>query len=198
MKFAINWDYRCPFARNAHEHLAAALQGGADWDVEFIPFSLSQSHIEEGELSVWDDPSLATELLAVAAGMVVNERHPEVFLDVHVDLFAARHDDAKDIREWSVIAEVLTRHGIDAATILEEIEQGDVLKRFRDAHERTVSELAVFGVPTFFVDDSATFVRVMTRPRGDRPLARDTIERILSIAGDHPEFNEIKRTTIPR
>ena len=31
--FAVTWDYRCPFARNAHEHLAAALAGGADWEV---------------------------------------------------------------------------------------------------------------------------------------------------------------------
>ena len=31
--FAVTWDYRCPFARNAHEHVVTGLQGGADWDV---------------------------------------------------------------------------------------------------------------------------------------------------------------------
>ena len=29
MKFAVNWDYRCPFARNAHEHLVEGLDAGA-------------------------------------------------------------------------------------------------------------------------------------------------------------------------
>ena len=26
--FAVNWDYRCPFARNAHEHVVAGLATG--------------------------------------------------------------------------------------------------------------------------------------------------------------------------
>jgi hypothetical protein len=36
--FAVTWDYRCPFARNAHEHVLAGLADGADWDVTFVPF----------------------------------------------------------------------------------------------------------------------------------------------------------------
>ena len=47
--FAVTYDYRCPFARNVHEHLVEAMRGGAEWDVEFLPFSLTQAHIEEGE-----------------------------------------------------------------------------------------------------------------------------------------------------
>ena len=31
--FEVTWDYLCPFARNAHEHLAVGLQAGAGWDV---------------------------------------------------------------------------------------------------------------------------------------------------------------------
>ncbi len=37
-EFSVTWDYRCPFARNANEHILTALQGGAEWDVTFIPF----------------------------------------------------------------------------------------------------------------------------------------------------------------
>jgi len=29
MRFGVNWDYRCPFARNLHEHLVLALSDGA-------------------------------------------------------------------------------------------------------------------------------------------------------------------------
>lgn len=46
--FAVTWDYRCPFARNAHEHVLAGLAGGADWNVRFVPFSLGQVHVEPG------------------------------------------------------------------------------------------------------------------------------------------------------
>ena len=55
--FAVSWDYRCPFARNAHEHIVEGLRSGADWDVTFIPVSLNQVHVEEGGIDVWDDPS---------------------------------------------------------------------------------------------------------------------------------------------
>src|ERR1700678_362402 len=62
--FAVTYDYRCPFARNAHEHLVTALRSGADWDVDFVPFSLSQIHDEEGDVPVWEDPDRASDLLA--------------------------------------------------------------------------------------------------------------------------------------
>ena len=34
--------------------------GRADWDVTFLPFSLSQVHVPEGGTPVWDDPDKAT------------------------------------------------------------------------------------------------------------------------------------------
>ena len=50
--FEITYDYRCPFARNAHEHVLDALEAGADWDVTFVPFSLGQVHVTEGQPDV--------------------------------------------------------------------------------------------------------------------------------------------------
>ena len=67
ISFAVTWDYRCPFARNIHEHLVAGLEAGADWDVSFSAFSLSQVHVHEGEPDVWDDPSKRDGLLAICA-----------------------------------------------------------------------------------------------------------------------------------
>src|SRR5215213_5383866 len=58
--FAVSFDYRCPFARNGHEHLLAGLAGGADWDVTFLPFSLDQVHVAEGEPAIWDRPDDST------------------------------------------------------------------------------------------------------------------------------------------
>ena len=54
--FSVTWDYRCPFARNAHEHVLTGLEAGADWDVTFSAFSLDQAHVEEGQPAVWDVP----------------------------------------------------------------------------------------------------------------------------------------------
>src|SRR5207248_8320809 len=99
IEFAVSWDYRCPFARNFHEHVAVALQAGAPWDVTWWPFSLNQVHVAEGEPDVWEDPSKAPGLLAMQVGITVRDRWPEAFLPVHLGLFAARHDEGLDIRE---------------------------------------------------------------------------------------------------
>ncbi len=198
MRFGVNWDYRCPFARNIHEHLVTALKAGAPWEVEFIPFSLSQVHVEEDESPVWEDPTKEKDLYAVAAGLIAHRDFKEVFYDVHQDLFALRHDQAKDITDWNVLSSVFERYGLDPKAIMDEIKGGEILKVFRSKHEDSVEKYHVFGVPTFFIDDTATFARVMTRPKGDAKVARDTIEFILDTVIKHPEFNEIKHTQISR
>ena len=63
--FAVTCDYRCPFARNAHEHLVAGLDGGADWDVAFVR-SRSAMHAEEGDPLGVGRPRSPTRLLAAA------------------------------------------------------------------------------------------------------------------------------------
>ncbi|HEX6597609.1 MAG TPA: hypothetical protein VF045_11770, partial [Acidimicrobiales bacterium] len=78
--FAVTWDYRCPFARNFHEHVLAGLAAGADWDVSFVPFSLDQVHVEEGDLDAWDNPNVCRSLLAGQVGVAVRDHWPEHFL----------------------------------------------------------------------------------------------------------------------
>ena len=198
LSFAVSWDYRCPFARNAHEHVVVALQAGAEWDVTFVPFSLNQVHVQEGEPDVWDDPAKAPALLAMQAGIVVRDRFPDQFLATHLALFGARHDEGKDIREREVIEDALTRAGVDPAAVFAEIEDGWPLETFRKEHEAAANTHAVWGVPTFVTEGQAVFVRLMSRPAGDGELARATIERVLDLAGGWPDLNELKHTSIPR
>jgi hypothetical protein len=197
LQFAVTWDYRCPFARNGHEHVVAGLQGGADWDVRFVPFSLNQVHVEEGQPDVWDDPGSAPALLAMQAGIAVRDAFPDAFLAVHLDLFRARHDDAKDIREEDVVRSVHARH-LDADAVFDEIASGRPLATFRREHDEVVESHDVFGVPTFIAGDQAVFVRVMHRPGEDRESGRRTIERVVDLLSGWTDLNEFKRTRIPR
>src|ERR1700754_4027349 len=66
--FAVTWDYRCPFARNAHEHILTGLAAGADWDVRYLAFSLGQVHVEEGEPDIWDRWEEGSGVLALQGG----------------------------------------------------------------------------------------------------------------------------------
>ena len=74
--FAVSFDYRCPFARNAHESVVAGLRAGRDWDVPFTPFSLDQVHVEDGETPVWDRPEMerGTGVRALEWGIAVRDR----------------------------------------------------------------------------------------------------------------------------
>lgn len=196
--FSVNWDYRCPFARNAHEHVIAALRDGAPWEVTFVPFSLGQTHVAEGDPPVWDDPEKRADLVAVQAGLVVRDRFPEHFLNVHERLFAARHDQAQDLRELDVVREVLREAGAPADEVLKEIDAGWPLERFRAEHETSVTDYGAFGVPTFMTGNRAAFVRLMNRPNGDGQLGRETVERVVQLVAGRPELNELKHTTLER
>ena len=195
--FGVTYDYRCPFARNAHEYIVAALRAGADWDVNFVPFSLSRIHDEEGDIPVWEDARRAPDLLALEASVVVAELYPQQFLEVHEALFAARHDHARDIRDQAVVLDVLDSAGLDGATVLAQVAEGSAHFEVQKRHESAASEHQVFGVPTFITGQHAAFVRLMGRPKGDGELARRTIERLLDLIDGHPDVNELKHTTVP-
>jgi hypothetical protein len=196
--FSVTWDYRCPFARNAHEHLVTALADGADWDVTFLPFSLSQVHVPEGGTPVWDDPDKFKDLIALAAGVVVRDQYPRQFGAVHEALFSARHDRSLDLRDAEVVAGVLDEAGVPGDKVLAELAAGGPIEEIKRSHLMAVNEWSVFGVPTFVVDGRAVFVRIMSRPQGDAALARRTIEGIVRLTDEQPDLNEFKYTTLER
>jgi protein-disulfide isomerase-like protein with CxxC motif len=196
--FSITWDYRCPFARNAHEHVLDGLAAGADWDVTFVPFSLGQVHVAEGDTDVWDEPSKDSGIVALQAGVVVRDRWPDLFPAVHRALFAARHDESRKLQDPTVVPAVLADNGVDAAEVMEAIADGRPLKQVRLEHEAAVQANEVWGVPTFVAGDQAVFIRLMNRSEGDTDLAIRTIERVLDLIGGFPELNEYKHTSIKR
>jgi hypothetical protein len=201
--FQVTFDYRCPFARNAHEHLLAGLDDGADWEVGFVPLSLAQLHRGEDDTPVWDEPETDSGLWALQAGVAVRDRHPERFLEVHRALFAVRHDQGLHLDATNVHAALAGILGqADADGVAEAVAAGDLLPTVRKEHEAAVAGPGAWGVPTFVLgDDRAMFVRLMDRNAGDtaeaRAHGRRTIERVLDLL-DWTDLNELKATRIPR
>jgi hypothetical protein len=193
-QFAVTWDYRCPFARNAHEALVAGLREGRDWDVRFWPFSLDQIHVEEGDTAVWErglDEQGVSGVRALLWGIAVRDAFADHFLDFHIAAFRARHDEGKKIAEEAVLREVAQSVGLDADAVAEEVASGRPLKALEAEHTEAVDKHAVFGVPTIVEGDEAVFVRIMERGNvGDFAQA-------LEFVGSN-RLNEFKRTKIPR
>ena len=191
--FAVTWDYRCPFARNAHESVVEGLRAGRDWDVTFLPFSLDQIHVEEGEPPVWErDPSVwGSGVSALCWGIAVRDEFADRFLDWHVAAFAARHDQGLKIAKESVLAGIATSVGLDAAAVAAEVATGRPLDTLARSHTDAVKRHEMFGVPTFALDDRAAFVRFM-----DRANPQD-VDRVLDLL-EWTDLNEFKHTTVPR
>ena len=195
--FAVTFDYRCPFACIAHDHVVEGLKAGADWDVTFSPFSLGQAHVEEGEPDIWEHPGTDSGLLALQAGIVVRDQYPDRFLEAHMAMFDARHVEARQIRDEEVVRDVLDGVGVDADAVMAEVASQTPLETIRKEHEAGVAERGVWGVPTFIVGERAAFVRLMDRSGGDGERAVATVDRILDLL-EWRSLNEFKHTDLER
>jgi predicted DsbA family dithiol-disulfide isomerase len=192
--FAITFDYLCPFARIGNEAVVEAVRDGADWDVRYVPFSLAQAHVEDGEPDVWDRPPGAPGTRGVTAlqwGVAVRDHFPERFAGFHVALFDARHGGAADVDDASVLDEIATSAGLDPGAVAAAVAGGGPLETLSAEHREAVGRWSVFGVPTFIAGDEAVFVRLMERHNvADVRAVLDMLE--------WTRLNEFKRTTIPR
>jgi hypothetical protein len=190
---AVTFDYRCPFARNAHEAVVAAVREGVDIDYSFQAFSLDQVHVEEGTPPVWERPEgeRGGGVLALEWGIAIRDQFADHFLDAHVALFAARHDKGLQLKDEAVLRDAAAGAGLDPDAVAAEIASGRPLKTLAAEHTESVERWGVFGVPTFCEGEEAVFIRFMERGRTD-DLARaiDLVE--------WSRFNEFKRTRVPR
>jgi len=196
--FTVTFDYRCPVARTAHEHLVLALQGGAAFDASFAAFSIDQPHVEPGGVDAWADPARIPAQTATLVGLAVRDTQPEHFLAVHLALFTARHENQLDLKDAEAVAHVVDTAGGDGQAALAEVRSGRPLATLAEEHQRLVKDHDVFGVPTFVVGDDAVFIRLVDRAGGDAAIAAATIERIVETITGWPSLNELKHTRIPR
>ena len=191
-EFAVTFDYLCPFARNAHEAVVHALHDGAELAVRFVPFSLNQVHVEEGEVPVWDRPTedRPSGVIALLYGIAMRDAFPEHFLDFHVAAFAQRHDHGK-VFDAGLLDETLASIGVDPVDVADEVASGRPAKTLAVEHTEAVERWAVFGVPTFIQGDEAVFIRFMERGRVD------DLDRAFGML-EWTRCNEFKRTRIPQ
>ena len=194
--FDLSYDYRCPFAKNIHLHVITALRAGADFTVNFVPWTLSQGYKEESAPDVWDDPTRDDALLALAASVSVRDHQPDLFFDAHEALFLARHGGGVRLTTFDEVSVVLDKVGVDVDRVRDDLASrrpyGVIGASYHD-----FERYEAFGVPTFVVNGAATFVRYMTEPSGDAKVSIRVIESLLTLMELEPELNEFKHTQVP-
>ncbi len=190
--YAVTYDYRCPFARNAHEAVLAALADGADHEVNFRPFLLDEPHVEDGDLSVFDRPEdeWGSGLLALMWSVAVRDNFSDHFLAWHATAFRARHEHGREMGADEVLADLTAEIGLDPQPVADVVASGTPLATVASEHRELVKRHDVFGVPTFVAGDEAVFVRFMESGRVD------DLERALDMLS-WSRLNEFKRTRLP-
>ncbi len=195
--FELSYDYRCPFAKNMHLHVLAALDAGADFSVDFVPWTMSQGYKADGAPDVWDDPTHDADLIALAVSVSVRDQQAELFLAAHGALFRARHEQAIRLVTLEEIDSVLTPIGVDMDMVRRDLSTRRPHQAI-GASYRTYEKVEAFGVPTFVVGDDATFVRYMQPPSDDAKDSIVLIESIVNLITAQPELNEFKHTRLPQ
>ena len=194
--FGVTYDYRCPFARLLHGHLVAALRAGAAFEVEFLPFTLTQGYVEPGEPDAWDDPARVEELLALEVSLAVRDTSPAAFLDVHEGLFDLRHVHHGNLRDRKAVWAVAEAAGVDLAAMEAELDSGRPRAEIAERWRYLKGDLEVFGVPTFVIGDDAVFVRLL-EPSIDAAASTALIEQLVRQVAEQPTINEFKHTRVP-
>lgn len=196
LSFQLSYDYRCPFAKNLHLHVVTALRARADFEVTFVPWTMSQGYKADGAPDVWDDPSRDEELLALAVSTSVRDLQPDYFLDAHEALFRARHERAIRLVTTQEIDVVLRPTGVDLDQVHADVTSRRPHKVIGESF-REFDRYEAFGVPTFVVGNEATFVRYMTTP-SERPEESITlIKSLINLMTSQSALNEFKHTRVP-
>lgn len=193
--FDLTYDYRCPFAKNIHLHAVTALRAGAPLDITFVPWTMSQGHRAEGATDVWDDPRYDAAHFALAASISVRDQQPLFFLDVHEQLFRARHERGRSLNSWEHITEVLTPLGVNVTAVEDDLASRRPHQVIAASYQRMAAYDA-FGVPTFVSGDDATFVRYMTGPTDDPQHSVEVISSLVTLMTTKKDMNEFKHTRV--
>jgi hypothetical protein len=195
-RFQLSYDYRCPFAKNIHLHVVTALRAGADFEVTFVPWTMSQGYKADGAPDVWDDPSRDGEHLALAVSTSVRDEQPAAFLELHEALFRARHEQGIRLVTRDEIAQALAATSVDLPQAFADVDSRRPHKVIGESF-REFERYEAFGVPTFVLDGDATFVRYMKSPEGSPETSIAVIESLLSLMSDQSALNEFKHTRVP-
>ena len=191
--FAVSFDYRCPFARNAQEAVVTGLREGRDWDVRFLAFSLDQIHVSEDEPPVWERPP-AERGQRCARARVGHRRARRLPRPLPRRARRAVRGAPRQGRRSSRKRRCCARRSDrSSSTRMPSRPRSRAAARsptLAAEHTEAVKQWAMFGVPTFVVGDRAVFVRLMER---DRP---EDIDQVLDLFA-FERLNEFKYTRDP-
>jgi len=196
IRFDVFFDYQCPYVYRASLLIDAVRRSGRELDVRWRYFSLTQVNSKDEGWTVWGAPpdKPVKGRLAFAAAEAARRQHR--FDDLHRGLLSARHRDRLELDEPAVVEAAAAQAGLDVERFKADLSDPTILEALAADHRHAVTELGIFGTPTFVFDGGASaYVRLTAPAEGDRSI--EVFERLLAVAAEEPRILEIKRPRKP-
>jgi predicted DsbA family dithiol-disulfide isomerase len=171
--------------------------GQRDLQVRWRYFSLAQVNSKEEDWTIWGaaetDPAAKGRLAFGAAEAARRQGRFEV---LHGALLEARHLHRSDLDDAEVIERLAGEAGLDMDRFGSDMADPTILDTLAADHQAAVSELGVFGTPTFNLPDRGlAYVRVRPAPEGIAAL--ELFDQLVRIVAEEPYVIELKRPRRP-
>ena len=197
--FAVTWDYRCPFARNVHDHVVTGLEAGADWDVHFVPFSLGQVHVGRGRARHLGAARRRHRPARPPGRRGGTGPPPRAVPGCAPGAVRGPPPRGLKLHDPDAVAQLpRRRRGRRRRRCSPPWPRAPPSRSSASEHEAIVASHDVWGVPTFIVGDRGRLRPPDGHARRRRRVARRSVERVVDLLTGWPDLNEFKHTSIPR
>jgi len=197
IRFDVFFDYQCPYVYRASLLIDEVRRSGRELDVRWRYFSLTQVNSKDDAWTVWDAPGAepVKGRLAFAAAEAARRQHR--FDVLHLALLSARHRDRLELDEPGVVESVAAHAGLDMERLKTDLADPSILDALEADHRHAVTELGIFGTPTFVFEGGASAYVRLTAPAEEADGSVQVFERLLAVAAEEPRILEIKRPRKP-
>lgn len=170
----VYFDYRCPYCYRLVRLLTEMEGQHADISVTWRHFSLEQLNAPDPQWELWEQPleydlvedspfamRMLRSFLASYAAMLQGSN---AFARFRLHMFAAKHDEKKEMSRPEVILAAAEKAELDMAAFRREWQSSEARKRLREDH-LSGEALGIAGLPALVVDDGEPiYVRLADHP----------------------------------
>lgn len=170
----VYFDYRCPYCYRLVRLLTEMEARHANISVTWRHFSLEQLNAPNPEWKLWEQPleyelveespfamRMLRSFLASYAAML---QGPRAFARFRLHMFAAKHNEKKEMSRPEVILAAAEEAELDMAAFRREWQSPEARQRLREDH-LSGERLGIAGLPALLVDDGEPiYVRLADYP----------------------------------
>ncbi len=173
--------------------------GRREFQVRWRYFSLSQVNSQIDGWTLWGEPHPGADMRGRASFMAAEaaRRQDGRFEAFHMELLRQRHELDLPADEPEALTAAARAAGLDLERFERDRQDPSTLAALAADHQYAVSELGVFGTPTFVLPEGrSAYVRLRPAPKDAEEVVA-VFDELLNLVGERPYVLEVKRPRKP-